>query len=134
MEGEAPLSVGAVGLEPTLLLEDPDFKSGASADSATPPCRSGVYQSGPGVLAGAAGVFWEWLFEALECPLGYRVGDGAGEVEGGEGVETLHVAAWSPDAGYAGAVAGEMFGMDLLYSLYSHVFPGGQHAARGLQA
>jgi hypothetical protein len=29
-------SVGAVGLEPTL-PKDPDFKSGASADSATPP-------------------------------------------------------------------------------------------------
>jgi hypothetical protein len=28
--------VGAVGLEPTL-QKDPDFKSGASADSATPP-------------------------------------------------------------------------------------------------
>jgi hypothetical protein len=128
------LSVGAVGLEPTLLLEDPDFKSGASTGSATPPCRLGVYQSGPGVLAGTAGVFGVGLFEALEGPLGYRVGDGAGEVEGGESVETLHVAAWFPDAGYAATVAGEMFGMDLLYSIFSHVFPGGPHAACGLQA
>jgi hypothetical protein len=87
------LSVGAVGLEPTLLLEDPDFKSGASADSATPPRRSGVYQSGLGIFDRAASIFRVRLFEALEGPLGYRVGDRAGEVEGGEGVEALHVAA-----------------------------------------
>ena len=114
--------------------QDPDFKSGASANSATPPRRRGVYQSGMGFLEGAAGFLRVGIVEALEGPLGYRVGYGAGEVDGVEGVETLHVAARSPDAGHAGAGAGEVPGVDLFDRLYSHGFPGGAHAACGLQA
>src|SRR5215218_10592354 len=95
---------------------------------------SGVYQSGLGVLDGATGVFGVGLFEALEGPLGDGVGDGAGEVEGGEGVEALHVAAWSSDAGDAGAIAGEVLGVDLLYRLFSHIFLRGPYSACGLQA
>ena len=86
------------------------------------------------VLDGAAGVFGVGLFEALEGPLGDGVGDGAGEVEGSEGVEALHVATWSPYASDAGAIADEMFGMDLFDRLFSHIFLGCSYAACGLQA
>src|SRR5919199_3109683 len=65
----------------------PDFKSGASANSATPPGNSGVYQSVPLAFEGAAVVFGVGDLEALQGPFGDGVGDSAGEVQGGKGVE-----------------------------------------------
>jgi hypothetical protein len=70
----------------------------------------------------------------LQGPFGDGVGDGAGEVEGGEGVEALDVSAGSPHAGDAGAVAGEMPGVYLFDRLCADFFLGGLHAAGGLEA
>jgi hypothetical protein len=54
------------------------------------------------------------FFEALEGPFGYLIRDGAREVEGREGVETLDVASLA-DSRDAGPVAGAVSVMDLLY-------------------
>src|SRR5918997_4706237 len=80
------------GTRTHMALRPPDFKSGASADSATPPDRSGVYQSGCPVFGGAAALFGVGTAQATQGPFGNRVRDGAGEVEGGESVEALDVA------------------------------------------
>src|SRR3712207_2468165 len=86
-------------------LRPPVFKSRASTDSATPPGHPGVYQSSLLAFGGAASVPGIWVCEAPQRPLGYRVGDGAGEVEGREGVEALDVA-FLPDAGGPAPVVG----------------------------
>ena len=106
----------------------PDFKSGASASSATPPDNSGVYQSVPPAFEGAAGGLGIGDLEALQGPFGDGVEDGPRELEGGKGVEALDVAT-PPDAGDAGSVAGEVFVVDLLDPLFAHLCCCGAHAA-----
>jgi hypothetical protein len=69
----------------------------------------------------------------LQGPLGDRVGDGAGEMEGCEGVQALDVAALA-DAGYPGAVSGEMPGVYFFDRLCADLFLGGPHATGGLEA
>ena len=57
-------------------------------------------------------MLWVGVAEASDGPLGYRVWDGAGDVEGCERVEALDVAAgFATDAGYPGSVVGEVFGV-----------------------
>ena len=53
----------------------------------------------------------------MQGPFGHRVGDSAGEMEGGKGVEALDVAAGASYARDAGAVAGEVSGVDLVHGL-----------------
>jgi hypothetical protein len=53
--------------------------------------------------------------KAGDGPLGDEVGDGAREVEGGKGVETLYAATGLADAGDPGAIAGEVFGVDPIH-------------------
>jgi hypothetical protein len=69
----------------------------------------------------------------LQGPFGDGVGNGAGEVEGGERVEALDVAA-PANAGGAGCVAGEVFIVDLFDPLFTHLCGGSAHAAGGLDA
>ena len=69
----------------------------------------------------------------MQRPLCDGVGDSAGEVEGGKGVEALDVAA-PADAGDAGSVAGEVFVVDLLDPLLANLCGSGAHAAGRLDA
>ena len=71
----------------------------------------------------------------MEGPLGYRVRDSAGEVEGCERVEAFDVAAgFVADAGDAGSVAGEVLAMDLFDRLLADRLLGGPHPAGGFDA
>jgi hypothetical protein len=110
-----------------MALRPPDFKSGASADSATPLDLPGVYQSGLPAFGGAAGVLRVGILQATQSPFGDRVGDGAGEVEGCEGVEAFDVPTLA-DACDPGSVAGEVVGVDLFDRLFANLFLRDAHA------
>ena len=97
--------------------------------------RSGVYQLGFPPLRGAASILWVGVTEASEGPLCYRVGDGAGEVEGCERVEAFDVAAgFATDSGYPGSVAGEVLGVYPFDGLPPYCLLGGPDPAGGLDA
>ena len=81
----------------------------------------------------AAGAFRVRFLKALQGPFGDRVWDGAGEVEGGEGVETLDVAAF-PDTCYAGPETGFVLFVDCLDRFFTHVLLGSADAASRLYA
>ena len=100
-----------------------------------PRARSGVYQLGFSLLRGAASIFGVGVTEASDGPLGYRVRDGAGEVEGCERVEAFDVATgFAADAGYPGSVAGEVLGVYLFDGLLPYRLLGGPDPASGLDA
>src|SRR5215211_742823 len=125
--------VGAVGLEPTLLLRTRIF----SPVRLPIPPRPRFFRSIPvryGGLRRCSRCLRGRGFESLQGPFGDGVGEGTGEVEGGEGVEALDVSAGSPHAGDAGAVAGEVFGVNLFDRLGADLFGGGPHAAGGFEA
>src|SRR5215211_5755710 len=125
--------VGAVGLEPTLLLRTRIF----SPVRLPIPPRPRFFRSIPvryGGLRRCSRCLRGRGFESLQGPFGDGVGEGTGEVEGGEGVEALDVSAGSPHAGDAGAVAGEVFGVNLFDRLGADLFGGGPHAAGALEA
>jgi hypothetical protein len=97
--------------------------------------RSGVYQLGFPLLCGATAIFWVGVTEASDGPLGYRVRDGAGEVEGCERVEAFDVAAgFATDSGYPGSVAGEVLSVYPFDGLPPYCLLGGPDPAGGLDA
>ena len=80
-------------------------------------------------------MLWEGVAETSEGPLGYRVRDGAGEVEGCERVEAFDVAAgFATDAGYPRPVAGEVLGVYPFDELLSYTLLCGPDPAGGLDA
>lgn len=119
-----------MGLEPILLLRTRILSPVRLPIPPRPPASPRVYQSGLRIYGGTAGVFGVGFLEALEGPFGHPVGDGAGEVESGESVEALHVASRPAHAGYPGAVAGEVLGVDLLYRLFSDLLARSPDTAR----
>ena len=73
-------------------------------------------------------------FEAGEGPLGYIVWDGAGEVEGGEGMQTLYTPVVAADAGDPDTVEPQVFVVGLVYGLGADLLLGLSNAASGLDA
>lgn len=67
----------------------------------------------------------------IKCPLGYRVGDRAGEMQGGESVEAFDVAALSHSC-YARAVEDAVLLVDFLNRFIAQVFLGSTYATNGL--
>ena len=78
------------------------------------------------------------LLKAFQGPLGDRVGEGAREVEGGEGVETLDAADGLPlgsaDAGDPDTVAGEVLGVGRVHRFGADIFLRGADPAGGFDA
>ncbi len=66
-----------------------------------------------------------------EGPFGDRVGQGAREVEGGEGVEAFHATTGAADAGDPDTVASEVLGVDLVHRFRADLFLSCAYAARG---
>jgi hypothetical protein len=85
------------------------------------------------VFADAAAVFGVGVLQASQGPFGNRVRDGTREVEGGESVEALDVAALA-DAGDPGPVAGEVVRVDLFDRLFANLFLRGAYTPGGLDA
>jgi hypothetical protein len=69
----------------------------------------------------------------IQSPFGDRVGAGAGEVEGCEGVEAFDVPALAY-ACHPAPVAGEVVGMDLFDRLFANLFLGSAYASGRLDA
>ncbi len=84
-----------------------------------------------GALGAASGV---GTLEAGQCPLGDRVGQGACQMEGGEGVEAFYAAAGFADASDPRTVASEVFGVYLVHLLRTDLFLGLSNTAGGFDA
>lgn len=78
-------------------------------------------------------VFRVRVLEVLQGPFGNGVGDRAGEMQGGEGMETLDVATF-PDAGYPVTVETLVLLVDFIYGVVTDRFLGFPYAAGGFDA